>query len=86
MYARHNELRGLNCSLVELAGLKHIISEPIVKDDDEGILRADWGVRGFWEPQKQALFDGCILNANSPSLIKSSLEYISSIKEKQNVF
>ena len=47
VYARHNELRDLNCSLLELAGLKHIISEPIVKDDDEGILRADWGVRGL---------------------------------------
>ena len=73
VYARHNELRDLNCSLLELAGLKQIISEPIVKDDDEGILRADWAVRGFWEPQKHALFDGCILNADSPSLTKSSL-------------
>ena len=85
VYARHNELRDLNCSLLELAGLKHIISEPIVKDDAEGILWADWGVRGFWEPQKQALFDGCILNADSPSLIKSSLESIfNQRKEKKN--
>ena len=35
-----------------------------VKDGNNG-LRADWGVRSFREPQKQALFDVCILNADS---------------------
>ena len=76
VYARHNEFRGLNCSLLELAGLKQIISEPIVKDDGHEMLRADWAARGFWESQTQALFDGCVVNADSPSLLKSSLESI----------
>ena len=76
VYARHNEFRDLNCSLLELAGLKQIISEPIVKDDGHEMLRADWAARGFWESQTQALFDGCVVNADSPSLLKSSLESI----------
>ena len=47
VYARHNELIDLNCSLLELAGLKQILSEPIVKDDGEELLRADWAAQGF---------------------------------------
>ena len=30
VYGWHNELRDLNCSLLELAGLKQVISEPII--------------------------------------------------------
>ena len=48
VYARHNELRDLKCSLLELAGLKKIISEPIVQDDGNEMLRADWAAREFW--------------------------------------
>ena len=51
--ARHNKLRDLNCSLLELAGLKQILSEPIVTDDGEELLRADWAARGFWESQNK---------------------------------
>ena len=42
VHARHNELQDLNCFLLELAGLKQILSEPIAKDDGEELLRADW--------------------------------------------
>ena len=35
-------------------------------------LQADWGVRGFCEPQCQALFHVCILIADSPSLVNQS--------------
>jgi hypothetical protein len=76
VYARHNELRDLNCSLLECAGLKQVLSEPIVKDCGDEQLRADWAARGFWEPQKQALFDGCIINADSPSFENSTLQTI----------
>ena len=62
--------------MLELAGLKQIISEPIVKVDGEELLRTDWAAQGFWESQKQALFDGCVVNADSPSLQNSSLEAI----------
>ena len=50
VYGRHNESRDLNCDLLELAGLKQIISEPIIRESDsngENGLRAEWGVRGF---------------------------------------
>ena len=42
VYGRHNELRDLNCSLLELAGLKQVISEPIVSESEDSQLRADW--------------------------------------------
>ena len=32
-----------------------------------GELRGDWSVRGFWVPQRVAVFDTCIFNANAPS-------------------
>jgi len=75
--ARHNESRDLNLDLLQLTGLTQIVKEPIVKDSDkEGKngLRADWGVRGFWEFQREALFDICIFNADAPSYISSSLD------------
>ena len=49
------------------------------------MLRADWKVRGFWEPQKDAFFDGCILNAESPLLSDSSVESLfTTRKNKKN--
>ena len=76
VYGWHNELRDLNCSLLELAGLKQVISEPIILETNDKQLRADWGARGFWEPQKQALFDCCIINAESASLQHTPLQLI----------
>ena len=79
VYGRHNECRDLNCDLLKLAGLKQIVSEPILRESDvhgQNGLRADWGVRGFWHPQRQALFDVCILNADTPSQCHLSLEAI----------
>jgi hypothetical protein len=83
IYGRHNEMRDLNCALLESSGLKQVVSEPIVQesvvDGDKG-LRADWGVRGFWEPQRQALFDVCILNADSVSLVNLPLQTIFEVR------
>jgi hypothetical protein len=60
-----------------------VCSEPVIvetdKDGNNG-LRADWGVRGFWEPQKQALFDVCILNADS--LFLEHLTFLKSVLQK----
>ena len=39
-------------------------------------LRADWSARGFWEHQRVALFDICILNADAKSLQNQSLKSI----------
>ena len=66
----------LNCSLLELAGFKQVISEPIVSESEDSQLRADWAARGFWEPQKQALFDYCIVNAESSSFKNTPLQTI----------
>ena len=39
VYGRHNELRDLNCSLLELVGLKQVISEPTVFESEDSQLR-----------------------------------------------
>ena len=85
VYVNHNEFRDLNCDLLELAGLKQVMSEPIIIEPDmsgENGLWADWGVRGFWKPQRQALFHVCILIADSPFLANQSTDSFFSDKEK----
>jgi hypothetical protein len=69
----------LHCDLLILAGFKQVISEPVLRESDvdgENGLRADWGVRGFWHPQRQAFFDVSIINADSASMSHLSLETI----------
>ena len=74
--------------MIEIAGHKQVCSEPVIvetdKDGNNG-LRADWGVRGFWEPQKQALFDVCILNADSPSLEHLSLQNLFNQRKNKKI-
>ena len=41
---------------------------------DENALRVDWGVRGFWEFQREGSFDICILNADAPSYSTTALQ------------
>ena len=53
-----------------------LIFEPIILETNDKQLRADWAARGFWEPQKQALFDCCIINAESSSLQHTPLQTI----------
>ena len=85
VYGRHNELRDLNYSLLELAGLKQVISEPIVHETADKQLRADWAARGFWEPQKQALFDCCIVNPESSSLQHIPLQAIFNQRKNKKI-
>ena len=73
---RHNELRDLNIELVKSAGFTQTVKEPIVKETDkngEGGLRADWSVRGFWEHQREALFDCRIFNADAISYVNTPI-------------
>ena len=74
---RHNELRDLNIELVKSAGFTQTqtVKEPIVKETDkngEGGLHADWSVRGFWEHQREALFDCRIFNADAISYVNNN--------------
>ena len=75
----------MNCLLLELAGLKQVISEPIVSESEDSQLRADWAARGFWEPQKQALFDCCIVNAESSSLKNTPLQTIFNQRKNKKI-
>ena len=60
---------------MHLLGL-HILQESTGDHDDTKGLRADWSVGGFWEHQRVALFDICILNADAKSLQNQSLKSI----------
>ena len=85
MYERYNKMKDCNCHLLELASLKQVTREPIVHYSDENRengLRADWGARGFWEPQQMALFDVCIFNPDSTSMANQSLETLFGQKAK----
>ena len=76
---RHNDFRDLNINLLHKSGLTQITEEPVLKessaDGDDG-LRVDWTARSFWESQREALFDCCILNADAPSHMGTPLETI----------
>ena len=86
VYQRHNEMRDENCDLNRKAGFSQVISEPIVKEAEGnglGELRGDWSVRGFWVPQRVAVFDTRIFNANAPSYKTLSLDEIFDIHRNQ---
>ena len=59
------------------SGLTQITEEPVLKessaDGDDGLR---WSARSFWESQREALFDSCILNADAPSHMGTPLETI----------
>ena len=77
VYQRHNELRDENIDLNKKAGFAQVISEPIIQEADEnglGEKRGDWSVRGFWVPQRVAVFDTRIFNVHAPSYKTLSLE------------
>ena len=77
VYQRHNEMRDENCDLNKRAGFSQVLCEPIIKQADKnglGELRGDWSVRGFWVPQRMAVFDTRIFNANASSYKSISLE------------
>ena len=74
---RHNELRDLNIDLAKTAGFRSVVKEPIIKESNvegEGGLRADWSVRGFWEHQREALFDCRIFNSDALSYANTPLQ------------
>jgi hypothetical protein len=79
-------MRDENCDLNRKAGFSQVICEPIVKEAESnglGELRGDWSVRGFWAPQRVAVFDTRIFNANAPSYKSLSLEEIFDVHRNQ---
>ena len=66
----------MHIELVKSTGFSQTIKEPIVSEADkngEGGLRADWGVRVFWEHQRQVLFDCHIFNADAISSVNTPI-------------
>ena len=91
MYQRHNYFRDENCDLNKRAGFSQVISEPIIREAGSnglGELRGDWSVRGFWVPQRMAVFDPRIFNANASSYKHLNLETAFNIhrNEKKNLY
>ena len=67
----------LGMDLIHLTSLTQTVKEPVLKEfgpDALGVLRVDWGVRGFWEFQREALFDIRIINADASFDSTLSLE------------
>ena len=59
VYQRHNEMKDKNIDLNKKKGFSYVIREPLIKEAGEdglGVKRGDWSVRGFWVPQKVAVF------------------------------
>ena len=88
---RHNDFRDLNINLLHKSGLTQITEEPVLKessaDGDDG-LRVDWSARSFWESQREALFDCCILNADAPLIWELPWKQFSlqvEISRKENI-
>ena len=51
----------------------------------EGGLRADWSVRGFWEHQREALFDCRIFNAGAISYVNTPITtFLETQKNEKN--
>jgi hypothetical protein len=91
VYQRHNEFRDENCFLNKKGGFSQVINEPVIKEAGEngfGELRGDWSVRGFWTPQRVAVFDTRIFNASAPSYRSLSLEAAFNIhrNQKKNIY
>ena len=90
-YLMHNDFRDLNINLLHKSGLTQITEEPVLKessaDGDDG-LRVDWSARSFWESQREALFDCCILNAGAPAHKGTPFETIAASSQnfkKENI-
>ena len=67
----------IKLDLIHLTGLTQTVKEPVLKEsgpDELGGLRVDWGLWGFWEFQREALFDIRILNADASFDSTLSLE------------
>ena len=91
VHQRHNEMRNENCDLNKKAGLSQVLCEPVIREADQngvGGLKGDWSVRGFWVPQRVAVFDTRIFN-KTPLLIRTYLWMLLSIftemKRKTNI-
>ena len=70
-------MRNENCDLNKKAGLSQVLCEPVIREADQngvGGLKGDWSVRGFWVPQRVAVFDTRIFNKNAPSYKNQSLD------------
>ena len=47
-------------------------------------LIADLGIRGFWQPQTEALFDIRVVDTDAPSYVKHTVEAVLQIAEQEN--
>ena len=89
MYGRHNEMRDLNCNLLEMAGLKQVTTEPIVHNSDmngENRLRANGEQQVSGMLNKWLVLTLCIFNPESSSMVNLTLETLFHQKPKKKLF
>ena len=83
---RHNEVRDALWDIAALTN-KEVVREPVVREADETsempALIADLGVRGFWQPQSEALFDIRVIDTDAQSYACQSVSAILSAAERE---
>ena len=80
----HNEVRDALGDLVALA-YKDVICEPIVHEgsDTAPALIADFGIRGVWLSQIEALFDIQVTDTDAPSYLSRSVKNVLTTAEEE---
>ena len=64
------------CLFLTFVDILRLVSGASKKKFLCSLSRVDWGVRGFWDFQREVLFDIRILNADAPSYLSNSLASI----------
>eukprot|EP01025_Chloroclados_australasicus_P069986 TRINITY_DN9994_c0_g2_i4.p3 TRINITY_DN9994_c0_g2~~TRINITY_DN9994_c0_g2_i4.p3 ORF type:complete len:267 (-),score=14.02 TRINITY_DN9994_c0_g2_i4:178-978(-) len=85
---RHNEVRDVLGSVTNLA-YKQVLKEPIIREaipeQNQQKLIADLAIRGFWQPQIQALFDIRVVDCDVVSYQRTDPIQILKRAEKEKI-
>ena len=88
MTQRHNKIRDVLGDIAALA-CKEMIREPVIREanDQQGVsaLIADFGVRGVWQPQTEALLNIHVTDTDAWSYIQRSIDAILNSAEEEEV-
>ena len=65
----------------------NVVREPMLRkaDDNDELLAlvADFGVRGIWQPQAEALFDVCVVDTDAQSYAHRPVKDVLAAAERE---